>query len=165
MVKKKIIKIFLFVIMLLVLVFIIFTTRKAIILADIDSKVSNLENTKKNIYLKMDSTTGEYTLETERFIKEDIDKLILKRKNKDGTETNIIQYDTTERHRVYNRKDGSITLVTDTVYGGISPKPVRGSHIKSPEGVTPFASYTVISNAGYSDSLPARIINSIFTRL
>ena len=49
MVKKKIIKIFLFVIMLLVLVFIIFTTRKAIILADIDSKVSNLENTKKNI--------------------------------------------------------------------------------------------------------------------
>ena len=62
MVKKKIIKIFLFVIMLLVLVFIIFTTRKAIILADIDSKVSNLENTKKNIYLKMDSTTSEYTL-------------------------------------------------------------------------------------------------------
>lgn len=163
MVKKKIIKIFLFVIMLLVLVFIIFTTRKAIILADIDSKVSNLENTKKNIYLKMDSTTSEHTLETERFIKEDIDKLILKRKNKDGTETNIIQYDTTERHRVYNIKDGSITLVTDTVYGGISPKPVRGSHIESPEGVTPFASYTVISNAGYSDSLPARIINSIFT--
>lgn len=56
-------------------------------------------------------------------------------------------------------------MTTDTVYGGISPKPVRGSHIEAPEGVTPFASYTVISNVGYSNSLLERIINSILTSI
>ena len=84
-------------------------------------KVSNLENIKQNIYVKMSSITSEYTLETERFIKDDIDKLILKRKNKDGNETKIIQYDNAERHRVYTEKDGNINMTTDTVYGGISP--------------------------------------------
>lgn len=113
----------------------------------------------------MNSITSEYTLETERFIKDDIDKVILKRKNKDGTETKIIQYDNAERHRVYTKKDGNINMTTDTVYEGISPKPVRGSHIKVPEGVTPFASYTVIPNVGYSNSLLERIINSILTSL
>lgn len=164
--KKKIIKIFLLIILLLFLTLIILTIRKTIILSDIDTKVSNLENNKKNIYMKMTSITSEYTLETERFIKDDIDKLILKKKNKDGTETKTIQYDNAERHRVYTEKDGNINLTTDTVYEGISPKPVRGAHIEAPEGVTPFASYTVIPNAGgYSISLPERIKNSIFTSL
>lgn len=163
MAKKKILKIFLLVILLLFLMFIILTTRKAIILSDIDSKVSDLENNKQNMYMKSSFITSEYTLETERFIKDDIDKLILKRKNKDGTESTIIQYDNNERHRVYNEKDGNNILITDTVYEGIFPKPVRSSHIETPGGVTPFVSYTVLPNVGYSDSLPARIINSIFT--
>lgn len=163
--KKKIIKIVLLLILLLFLAFIILTIRKTIILSDIDNKVSNLENIKQNIYVKMSSITSEYTLETERFIKDDIDKLILKRKNKDGNETKIIQYDNAERHRVYAEKDGNINMTTDTVYEGISPKPVRGSHIEAPEGVTPFSSYTVIPNVGYSNSLLERIINSILTSI
>ena len=56
-------------------------------------------------------------------------------------------------------------MTTDIVYEGISPKPVRGSHIEVPEGVTPFASYTVIPNVGYSNSLLERIINSILTSI
>ena len=80
--KKKIIKIVLLLILLLFLAFIILTIRKTILLADIDNKVSNLEIIKQNIYVKMSSITSEYTLEAERFIKDDIDKLILKRKNK-----------------------------------------------------------------------------------
>lgn len=163
--KKKIIKIFLLLILLLFLAFIILTIRKTIILLDIDNKVSNLENIKQNVYVKTSSITSEYTLETERFIKDDIDKLILQRKNKDGTETKIIQYDNAERHRVYVEKDGNINITTDTVYEGISPKPVRDSHIEAPEGVTPFASYTIIPNAVYSNSLIERIINSMLTSL
>ena len=77
----------------------------------------------------------------------------------------IIQYDNAERHRVYAEKDGNINMTTDIVYEGISPKPVRGSHLEVPEGVTPFASYTVIPNVGYSNSLLERIINSILTSI
>lgn len=163
--KKKIIKIFLLVILLFFIAFIVYGVRNAIILSDIDKKVSNLENNKQNIYFKSISKTSEYTLEIERFIKDDVDKLVLNRKNKDGTESSMIQYDNSERHRVYNMKDGNIVLMTDTVYEGVSPKPIRKSHLDLSNKETPCASYTVLPNAGYSDSFLEKIINSVFTTL
>lgn len=153
------------VILITLVIFIILTSRKAIILSNIDSKISDYENNRKNFYIKSTATTSEYILETERFIKDDVDKLVLERKNKDGTVSKIIQYDNAERHRVYVEKDGNKTLATDTVYGGISPKPVRGSHIEAPEGITPFASYTTLSNVGYSDWFIQRIFDSISTNI
>ncbi len=162
--KIKLWKIIVSIILVLVIIFIIFTVRKAIILSSIDNKVSDYENNTKNIYIKSISTTSEYTLEMQRYIKEDVDKLIIEKKPKDGSIFKVIQIDDEHKHKVYTQKD-EMKVYFESEFGGISPKPVRGSHIQAPKGVTPFASYTTLINAGYSDNILQRILSSITTKI
>lgn len=162
--KFKLSKIILITILVLLVIFIIFTLRKAMILSTIDKKVSDYENNKQNIYVKIVSTTSEYTLKAERYIKGDVDKLVMERKNKDGSELKVIQIDDATKHKLYHNRDGN-KVFYENAFGEISPKPIRGSHIKAPDGAKSFASYTVLINVGYSDGLLPRILNSIVTSI
>lgn len=162
--KFKVLKGILFSILAVAVIFIVIITRKAIILSSIDSKVSNYENNKENIYVKSYITTSEYTISAERFIKGDVDKFIADRKNKDGSEIITIQIDNETKHKLYIENNGKKVL-TEYTYDDLNEKPKRGAHMKMPKNVKSFATYTVIPNAVYSATIGEFIINSIFANI
>ena len=154
--KMKLWKKILLVIVIILLIFIAITLRKTIILYNIDKKVSELENNNDNIYIETSVNYNTHTSKLERYIKNDIDKLIVENTNKDGETTKIIQITYTNKRKIYTEKDGVKVM---NVYEEVAP--TRGSHIES----TATSSYSVITNFGYSISMPQRILDSILTNI
>lgn len=79
---KKKIKCFFIIFVLISIIIITFFVRKVMILSKLDKNVCDLENTKNNIYIKSYST-GNNSVITELFIKEEVEKSIIKTNDKD----------------------------------------------------------------------------------
>ncbi len=79
--KTKCLKILLLVIAIILCIFIAIVTRRTIILSEIDKKVTELENNSNNFYMKTTFIDEEnYTASIERYIKDDVSKLVMKKK-------------------------------------------------------------------------------------
>lgn len=91
--KKKIITIVLIILVILLAIFAINTIRKFMIIKDLQNKVAEYE-TKENIYSKVVSESAE----VEKFIKNDVEKIVMKKK--DNTVT-IIQVIEQHERRLY----------------------------------------------------------------
>lgn len=154
--KMKLWKKMLIVIAVILLIFIIVVLRKFMILTDIDNKVSEYENNQNNIYSKVISTTSEYTMQVEGYIKDDVIKYVLEKTDKDGTKTKLIQITYPHERKLYAEDSDSKVM---RVYK--EEAPVRGSHIETEA----MATISTIANFAYSMSVPERIINSICTNI
>lgn len=154
--KMKLWKKVLIVIAIILLIFIILTLRKTIILSDIDNKVTNLENRNKNIYAETTIETNSYTTKLKRYIKDDIDKLVLEKTDENGEKTKIIQITYPNQRKIFTEKDNFKVM---NIYDEVAP--IRGSHIEN----TTTSSYTTIINFAYSISIPEQILNSILTTI
>ena len=154
--KMKLWKKVLIIIAIILLIFIAIVLRKFIILADIDSKVSEYENNNGNIYSKIISTNSEYTIQTEYYIKDDIIKYVLEKTDKNGEKTKLTQITYPHERKLYAENANKKVM---RVYK--EEAPVRGSHIETEAPAT----ISTIVNFGYSMSIPERIINSICTRI
>ena len=104
--KMKIWKIILIVFLALLIAFIAIVTRRVIILSNIDKKVTDCENNNKNIYIKTTLDYADYKSEIERFIKDDVDKVILKKTDLEGNEIKLIQITYPNERKVYTEKNG-----------------------------------------------------------
>lgn len=150
--KMKLWKKILIIVAIIVLIFIIVISRKAIILNNIDNKVSNLENSNDNIYAEI--VTDKYKVK--KYIKNEIEKIVLESKDENEEISKIIQITYPDKRKVFTEKDGTKTM---NIYEETAP--VRGAHIEENTN----ASYTAITNFAYSISLPENILNSIFTSI
>lgn len=154
--KVKIWKIVLIAILIILFIFIIIVSRKASILHKIDRKVTEYENNNSNIYIKTTFNFHEYNSQIETFIKDDINKTILEKRDLEGNETRIIQITYPNERKLYTEnKDNKIMYVYE------EKAPVRGSHIER----TVDLSYTAIANVGYSSNFFETIFNSIVTKI
>ena len=80
--KTKCLKILLLVIAIIVCIFIAIVTRRTIILSEIDKKVTELENNSNNFYMKTTFIDEKnYTASIERYIKDDVSKLVMEKNN------------------------------------------------------------------------------------
>ena len=157
--KMKIWKIILIVFLALLIAFIAIVTRRVIILSNIDKKVTDCENNNKNIYIKTTLDYADYKSEIERFIKDDVDKVILKKTDLEENEIKLIQVTYPNERKVYTEKNGIKVM---NVYN--EKAPIRGAHIENlPE--ENYASYAVITNFAYSISIYERILSSILTSI
>lgn len=149
--KFKIWQIIMLSILIILCIFAINVTRKTIILAQIDQKVTNCENNNNNIYIK---TILENTVKIETFIKENVNKTTMERKDSDGNESKIIQIIYPNERKLYTEsKEGKV------MYTYEEKAPLRGAHIENE------SSYSTIGNAGYSWSIFNRIFNAMVTRI
>lgn len=146
----------LIVVAIILLIFIILTIRKTIILADINNKVSDLENNKKNIYIEVNVITNTYTAELKRYIKDNVDKMVIENTNQNGEKTKIIQITYPNQRKVFTEKDNVKVM---NVYDEVAP--VRKAYI----GDSDTSSYSAIVNLAYATSIPEQILNSILTTI
>ena len=153
--KMKLWKKILIVLFVIFLVFLVMTIPKAMLFTELSTKVSNLEDTKQNIHIKMNVHQTGYQSHIERYIKDDVDKLVMERTNIDGNTSKLMQFIYPEKRILYIEQNGE---KTKNVYE--EEAPVRSSVLK--EGMT--SSYTTISNytLGLAFS-PAVIFSSIHT--
>ena len=154
--KMKLWKKVLIILLILLLIFIISITRKAIILANLDKKVTDYENNNNNIYVKTTLDFSNYKAEMERFIKDDVDKLVSERTDIDGRKIKIMQITYPNERKIYTEVDNNKVL---NIFE--EPAGVRGSHIENNGSY----SYTAIMNFAYSTNLYERIYNSLVTKI
>lgn len=103
--KKKILKSILTIILVIVICVVIFVARKVTILSKLDKSVCTLEDTKDNIYIKIDNTGHSYhQSSSELFIKGDIEKMIIKKHDGNATLMQFIY--PTERKVYMETKEG-----------------------------------------------------------
>lgn len=140
----KIILLILFIIILLMIVVLaVIIGKKAMILKDLDEKVSFLEDTNNNIYIKSSVTTmaskneGDVSI-AECFIKDNTDKISNKTIKSDGTEQSFIQIRYPEERKVFIDNGGYKIL---HIYK--EKLPVRTSHME--DGME--SSYSVLTNS------------------
>ena len=88
--KMKVLKIILITVLVLLITLLAIVMRRAVILSSIDKKVTEYENNNKNIYIKRTFDYVDYKSEIERFIKDDIDKMILSKTDLQGNKTTLI---------------------------------------------------------------------------
>lgn len=143
----------LIIILIILLIFIISILRKTIILSNIDNKVSNLENSNNNIYAEISSE--DYKLK--KYIKNDVEKLVIERTDENGEFSKIIQYTYPDQRKVYTEKEGIKEM---NIYNEVAS--VRGSHIEN-SGVA--SSYTSIINFAYNSNIFEKIVDSIVTNI
>ncbi len=156
--KMKLWKKILIVIVIILMIAIAIVARRAIILADIDKKVTDYENNNKNIYSKTMYEFSDYNSTIERFIKDDVDKMILERTSKDGEKVTVTQIIYPTQRKMFTE-----ARETKVMYIYEEEAPVRGSHLEA--GIAPIASYNTIMNFAYSTNLPERILNAIVTSI
>ena len=154
--KMKLWKKILIVVLIIVAIIIINLVRKTIILADLDQKVSDYENNSTNIHIKTIYNFIDYYSEIERFIKNDVEKLIVQRTEPNGNQTKITQITYPNERKLYTE-----TADTKVMYTYEEEAPKRGYHIE--ESVP--SSYASIMNFAYSTNLAERIMNAFVTKI
>lgn len=154
--KTKLWKIILLILVIVLLAISIITIRKVLILSDLDKKVTDYENNNNNIYIKTTFNFNDYNSQMERFIKDDVDKVILEKTDSSGIKSKIIQITYPNERKFYTEfKDNKILHIYS------EKAPTRGAHIEGSATVT----YSSIMNFTYSISLPERILNSLVTKI
>lgn len=143
----------LIIILILLLIFIINIFKKTIILNNIDNKVSNLENSSNNIYAEINSE--DYKLK--KYIKNDVEKLVVERTNENGEFSKIIQCTYPDQRKVYTEKEGIKVM---NIYNEVAS--VRSAHVENSD-VT--SSYTSIINFAYHSNIFEKIVDSIITNI
>ena len=153
--KMKLWKKILIILLVIFLAFLVITIQKAILFTELSDKVANLEDTKQNIHIKMEVHKMGYQTYTERYIKDDVDKLIMEITNKDGNTSKLMQFIYPEQRILYTEQNDE---KTKNVYEETAP--TRSSVLK--EGM--ISSYTTIANytLGLAFS-PAVMFSSIHT--
>ena len=156
--KMKIWKKILIIMLILFCILVVFMSRRFIILADIDKKVTECENENKNIYIKTSYNFENYKSEIQRFIKDDVDKMVMEKTDKDGEIVKMMQITyPTQRKMFTESKDSKVMYVYE------EEAAVRGAHLEMNDDVT--MSYTTILNFGYSMSISERIILAMITSI
>lgn len=154
--EMKLWKKILIVIVIILIIFVGITLRKLIILNDIDNKVSKLENNNDNIYIEVIVNNGTHISKLTRFIKDNIDKVIVENIDNKGEKTTTIQITYPNQRKVFTEKDGMKVM---SVYDETAPK--RGAHIEN----TTSSSYSSIVNFAYNNSIPEKILDSVLTNI
>lgn len=154
--KIKLWKKILMILLVIVIIFAIIFIRRATILADIDKKVTECENNNKNFYVKSTYETSKYTMEINRYIKDNVDKLVIEKTNIDGNKAKITAITYPEERKVFTEAGDNKVM---NVYK--EKAAIRGAHMEN----TTETSYTIFSNPAYSMSVIERIINAIGTRI
>ncbi len=126
----KVVLIILVIVVLIIIVMMFIVGKKIKILKDLDNKVSSLEDNNNNIYMKTTVTTMVSKIEgnistSESFIKDDVCKVSLERKNADGSNYNLVQMIYPEERKLFIDNNGTKTL---NLYK--EKVPIRNSHIK-----------------------------------
>lgn len=154
--KMKLWKKILIVLAILLIILIIFIGRKVIILSNLDNKVSDYENNYKNIYIKTIFDYNDYKSESERFVKDNVDKLVIEKTDNTGEKSKIIQITYENERKMFTEANGNKIM---NVYK--EETAVRGAHIEDSANF----SYSVIRNFAYATSLPERILDAIVTKI
>ena len=157
--KMKVLKIILITVLVLLITLLAIVMRRAVILSSIDKKVTEYENNNKNIYIKRTFDYVDYKSEIERFIKDDIDKMILSKTDLQGNKTTLIQITYPNERKLYTEKDGVKVMNTYN-----DKAPIRGSHIENLSEEN-YSTYTAIPNFAYCINAFERFLNSIFTSI
>ena len=149
---KKVLKLFLIILLVFLLIGICLIGRKVTILTKLDKSVSNLEDTKDNIYMKINNVVDSAKeVETELFIKGDIEKAINVVK---GTTKRIQIVYPTER-KVFIEAEGNKAL---SIYKETAAK--RTTDVNAAP-----ATHTVIPNYTHSMSFIERIVIALNTNI
>ena len=156
--KMKLWKKILIVLFIILIIVIALIARRTIILSNIDKKVTEYENNNSNIYIKTVFDFDTHKSISERFIKDDVDKLKLIKTDNDGENTQIIQITYPEERKMFTNAKGNKVLY---VYKEKAAK--RGLHIENDENVT--TSYNTIQDFGYSTNILQTIINAFVTSI
>lgn len=155
--KSKKLKIVLVVIAIIVCILIAIVARRAIILSKIDKKVTELENNSNNFYIKNTyKDEKNYTAIIERYIKDDVSKLVVGKTTLDGKNAKITEITYPEKRKMFTEVNGIKVM---NVYN--EKAAVRGSHIEKETE----RSYTTLSNPGYSMAINELIMNAIVTSI
>ena len=149
---KKVLKLFLIILLVFFLIGICLIGRKVTILTKLDKSVSKLENTKDNIYMKVNNVVDSTKeVETELFIKGDIEKSI----NVVEETTKRIQIVYPTERKVFIEADGNKTL---SIYKETAAKRTTDLNASS-------ATHTVLPNYTHSMSFIERIIIALNTNI
>lgn len=155
--KTKCLKILLLVIAIIVCIFIAIVVRRTIILSKIDKQVTELENNSNNFYIKTTFIDEKnYTASIERYIKDDVSKLVMEKTTPDGKNAKITEITYPEKRKIFTEVNG-VKVMNE--YN--EKTAVRGAHIEKETE----SSYTTISNPAYSASKKEMIINAIVTSI
>lgn len=156
--KMKLWKKILIVVLILFTMFMINVTRKAIILSSIDKKVTALENNNHNIYVKTIFGHSEYKSQIERFIKDDVEKLVIEKTDQENGTVKIIQITYPNERKVYTEDQNNKVMYTYK-----EKAPIRGAHIEMTE--TGRAYTNALANVGYTTNLQERMLSSIMNKI
>lgn len=148
-------KILIAVIVILV-VLVALVARRAIILSNLDKKASEYED-KQNIYIKTTIKKSKMSSQMERYIYNDIDKIVVEGNTANGS-AKLTQIVYPTMRKFYTEKDDKKEM---SVYEENAP--VRGTHIENNTDVV--ASYSVIPNYAYAMNTTMRIIESILNNV
>lgn len=149
---KKFLKLFLILLLLVILILFILVGRKVMILSKLDKNVSSLEDTKDNIYMKVNNVIDSAKeVETELFVKGDIEKSI----NIVKSTTKRIQIVYPTERKVFIEADRNKTL---SIYKEIAAK--RTTDVNAAP-----TTHTVLPNYAHSMSLIERIITALNTNI
>lgn len=108
--KLKLCKISLIVISVLLLVIVVIVGRKMIILASLDKKISEYENS-KNLYSKVVTSTERVKSQTiETYYKEDKMKYVIETEQKDGSFNKIIQVTNSNERKVFFENEKTVAI-------------------------------------------------------
>ena len=152
--KMKLWKKILIVLCIILLIVAIFITRKAVILSALDQKVSDYENNYQNIHIKTIFNYADYNTTIERYIKDNVDKIIMERTEEDGTKVKLTQVTyPNERKMFVEAENNKVMYVSEEL------APTRGAHIEN----TADTSYNTIINFAYSNNLLGHILSAFVT--
>ena len=155
--KMRIWKFIFIIVFVLLMVFVVLTIRKLMILSDLDKKVSDYENNSKNIHIIATFDFSNSTMtKSERFIKDDVDKLILEKTLENGETAKVIQITYPNERKVFTEAYGDKLY---SIYKEVAP--MRGSHIE----LNTTSSYSVIQNFAYSMNFFERVTNAIISSI
>lgn len=150
----------LIILLIVIAIFVILTLRKMLILISLDNKVSELENTKDNIYVKVISERDDIYKSnvSEVYIKDNTNKSTNTIERLDGGKIELVQITYPNERKLFMNNG---TIKTLNVYQ--EKAPIRGTDIKlNEENQT---SYSVLVNLANTDNLVARIVTSIMTKI
>lgn len=150
----------LIILLIVVAIFAIFILRKMFILISLDNKVSELENTKDNIYVKVISERDDIYKSnvSEVYIKDNTNKSTNTIERLDGGKIELVQITYPNERKLFMNNG---TIKTLNVYQ--EKAPIRGTDIKLNEENQ--ASYSALVNLTDIDDLGARIVTSIMTKV
>jgi len=92
---------------IIVCIFIAIVARRTIILSKIDKKATELENNSNNFYMKTSFIDEKnYTASIERYIKDDVSKLVMGKKTPDGKNAKITEITYPEKRKMFTEVNG-----------------------------------------------------------